>query len=159
MTAKKKSTGRIITATPKTKANEGADDLEILNPNREITIAGKVITVREYKFIEGLGVRAKTKPFLDDLYRSFIDDSINVEQVMHLVSVHHAILIPVIAQAADVDVQFVESLGVSDGNSLIYVWWSVNGPFFNACVTDRIVGELKEQSAKLARAGQMSTTS
>ncbi len=159
MTAKKKSTGRIIKATPKISANEGADDLEILNPNREIPIAGKVITVREYKFIEGLSVRVKAKPFIDDLYQWLKEKPLVLDVVIDLIAAHADEITPLIAQSADVDMDFINGLSDHDGAALTYLWWSVNGPFFVARVRDRIIGEMQEAMDRAKHAGQTSTSS
>ncbi|MDF5999802.1 hypothetical protein P4050_15915 [Pseudomonas aeruginosa] len=53
---------------PPGPAAQGADDLQILHPEREIEVAGRKLTVREYGFVEGLRLRPMIQPLLDDLY-------------------------------------------------------------------------------------------
>ena len=60
-----------IVAPASAPAEVGADDLEVLHPDRTATIAGRAVTMREYGFIEGL----KLAP----LYKGIVDD---IEQIM-----------------------------------------------------------------------------
>ena len=53
---------------PEKPAEPGADDLQVLHPERSPIIAGRQVTVREYGFIEGLGLRPLAQPFLDELH-------------------------------------------------------------------------------------------
>ncbi|MFU4637262.1 hypothetical protein ACM71F_30855, partial [Pseudomonas aeruginosa] len=53
---------------PAPATDPGADDLQILHPERTLEVQGRMVTMREYGFVEGLKLRATMQPFLDDLH-------------------------------------------------------------------------------------------
>lgn len=140
------------------KADTGADDLDILFPDRSVLIAGKKITVREYGFVEGLRVRAAAKPFIDDLSGILKSSGVPlVEQITGLIERHSDLVVLLVAEAADVDQNFMHSLTDQEGEALLGCWWSVNGPFFLNKAKDRLRAEVVDkQLRKNLVAGQTS---
>lgn len=136
----------------------GADDLDILFPDRELMIAGKKITVREYGFVEGLRIRAAAKPFIEDLAGVMKATGVPlVEQITGLIEKHAELVIVLIAESADVDQAFMRALSDSEGEALMGCWWSVNGPFFLNKAKDRLRAEVVDnQLRKSLVAGQTS---
>lgn len=133
------------------------DDLAILHPDREVTIAGRCLVIREYGFVEGLKMRAIAQPFIDALYAltggsggrppSFRDiESMLVE--------HWQQVLPLVARAADVDVDWIEGLKDEDGYHLMQEWWLANSGFF----IRRVVERLATERAVALLHGQRSTT-
>lgn len=158
MTAKKGN--KIITATPKkkAKADAGVSDLQILSPDVTRTIGGKTITIREYDFITGLEVRAVGKEFFNSVYEYVTNGTIpSYEQMMQIFVQHRNLLPPMIALAADVDVEWVRSLNDDDGTSLLAAWWIANGPFVYRKVMERLTAEREEKEMKSQIDGQMSS--
>lgn len=151
----------MATKTPKTlkatKQLPKADDLEVLHPNVTLTIDKKTITVREYNFIEGLRVRAATKPFIDELYGIFEQSTLDVDAYLHLIAVHIDLLLPHIAIAADVEPDFLDTLNTRDGEQLLSAWWIANGPFFLRALSERRA--IASLNRATNHAGQTSTPS
>ncbi|WP_325438049.1 DUF6631 family protein [Pseudomonas nitroreducens] len=143
-------------AKPAPAAKAGADDLQVLNPNRELEIEGRKITVREYGFVEGLGLRPLMQPFLDDLYVIMKGAGVpELEAVIGVLGKHNDMVVTLMATSANVDESWIRSLPQRPGKLLLYVWWIVNGPFFVGEVTDRLQQERFVAQLK-APAGQTS---
>ncbi|MCY1412476.1 hypothetical protein D9M71_278860 [compost metagenome] len=133
----------------------GEDDLDILHPERTVTIAGRQVTVREYGFIEGLALRPLMQPFLDDLHVLITTGGVPpLEQILGIIGRHHEIVAQLLATSADVDIDWVQGLAGRPGKQLLYVWWTVTGPFFVGEVVDRVMAE---RAVDKARAGLTST--
>ncbi|EPM0009431.1 DUF6631 family protein [Pseudomonas aeruginosa] len=142
---------------PAPATDPGADDLQILHPERTLKVQGRVVTMREYGFVEGLKLRATIQPFLDDLHAMVVNDRglPPLDRIIGVLAAHHSLVAQLIAQAADVELEWIEKgLRARPGKDLMYIWWSVNGPFFVGEVMDRIATDRAEASL---RAGQTST--
>jgi len=133
------------------------EDLAILHPDREVTIAGRPLVIREYGFVEGLKMRAIAQPFIDALYAltdgsggrppSFLD-------VEALLGEHFEHVIPLIAKAADIESEWISSLSDEDGYRLMQEWWLATSGFF----IRRVVERLATERAVERLAGLRSTT-
>lgn len=140
----KKKQDRIIKAEPAATpvAAGGADDLNILHPERSVTIAGRSVVMREYGFIEGLKLQPLYQPFVDELHDAVVDTGVPaLSQIIGLMARHTDSIEQLIAIAADVEVEWVAGLGDRDGSNLLYLWWAVNAPFFMRRVFDRIAAD------------------
>lgn len=137
----------------------GSDDLQVLNPDQGLIIKGRKLTVREYGFVEGLGLRPLIQPFLDDLYAvTIIQKGVPpLEAIIGVLGKHADLVAELISISANVEVEWVRVLPPRQGNALMYAWWTANGPFFVDAVMDRIRGELAVEADRKARAGQTST--
>ena len=151
MAAKKER--KIITA-PEPPAAAGADDLQVLHPERRATIAGRDVVVREYGFIEGLALRPLAQPLLDDLYAQITSGMPDLEQILVLLGRHHAIVQELVAKAADVEPEWLDTLNQDEGYLLLMLWWGANGPFYVRSAVQRAVAH---RTAEALRAGQTST--
>lgn len=133
---KKKNT---IKATP--APEPGAEDLAVLHPDQTLTIAGRELTLREYRFVEGLRLLPLYEPFLEDLYGS-LKDGEQVPQLHHLVQImgqHHAQILELIALSAQVEQDWIEQLDDTEGTQLLYAWWTVNVGFFMRRISSRLL--------------------
>ncbi len=128
----------------------GADDLEILHPERTVEIHGRTLTIREYGFVEGLKLRATMQPFLDELHAMVAQEKgvPAVERIIGALATHHSLVVQLIAQAVDVEPEWIKALPARPGKDLMYLWWVVNGPFFVGEVMDRIATEHDEASRR-----------
>ena len=137
-------------------AAPGADDLEVLHPEREVTIAGRKLVVREYGFVEGLQLRPLYKPIIDSLKPALAEGELpELEDVLDLLAVHANALPDLIAASCDQPVEWVaRHLGLEAGHNLMLVWWGVNGPFFVRSAAGQL---LSERVRALGRAGATST--
>lgn len=142
-------------AKPQKLAEPGADDLQVLHPERSPTIAGRQVTVREYGFIEGLGLRPLAQPLLDDLHAQIAGGGVpELEQILVILGKHHLAIQELVATAAGVEPEWVGALNQDDGYRLLMTWWTVNGPFFMRSVLNRVVAE---KATAAVRAGRTST--
>lgn len=109
------------------------NELEILNPEREVTLGDKVYTIREYGHVEWLKLLYKVEPLVA-LVHERIDtqciERLSAEDVLLLVSEHFDVMMPIITQAADMTLQELDSLEFKEIQALITTWWNINGPFF-----------------------------
>ena len=146
-------------ATPDPAERAGSDDLQVLHPNQGLVIEGRTLTVREYGFVEGLGLRPLMQPFLDDLYAvtQAHKGVPPLEAIIGVLGKHVGIVAELISISANVELEWVHALPSRQGNALMYAWWTANGPFFVDAVVDRIKGEAAAEAARKARAGQTST--
>ncbi|SFL60954.1 DUF6631 family protein, partial [Azotobacter beijerinckii] len=131
------------------KAAAGSDDLEVLHPERTAIIADRKITVREYGFVEGLRLLPLAEPIIAGLKGGMGSSVPAFESIMGIIAKHADVAVQLMAAAADVEVEWIESLSQDDGQLLLMVWWSVNGPFYLRTAATRAV--------VAARAGATST--
>lgn len=112
---------------------EQQNELEILNPEREIELNGKVYTVREYGHLEWLKLLYKVEPLVQLVYERIDTQCIerfSTEDVLLLVSEHFDVMMPIITQATDMTLQELDALEFEEIQVLIATWWNINGPFF-----------------------------
>lgn len=135
--------------------DDGDNDLDILHPSRTLKIAGQMVTVREYGFVEGLRLHKTLAPFMEAVYGIARDPkSVKLDFVLGAIADNLHCVLPAIADAADVDMDFINSLSEAEGYDLIYTWWAINGPFFWRRAHARIQSEALE---KILSAGQTFT--
>jgi hypothetical protein len=121
-------------APKKTKsppASAPADDLSILHPARELPIAGELITVAEYGFVQGVRLQGTLMAFIDRLADLVEDGGIAQHaQVRVAFGDHIDAIVMAIAISIGRAPEWVEGLGDADGEFLLDTWWVVNQPFF-----------------------------
>jgi hypothetical protein len=139
-------------------AEQAADDLEILHPEREIELAGRKLTMREFGFVEGLRLAGQVAPIVHDLAALEPDDvgggAFEYAKLQALFGAHADAIEALIAQACDQPAAWVHALGDADGQALLIVWWAVNGPFF----VRRLALELQMRAVARPSPGARSTT-
>jgi len=122
------------------KAQEGDDDVAILFPERSTTIAGVPVTMREYRWVEGMRMQALIAPIIDKLAVLAEQEKLMEAACLDAVFTDHADDLPLlIATACDQSVEWVETLNDVDGRNLRLLWWIVNIPFFVPRVSDRLL--------------------
>ena len=137
------------------RPEHGRDDLVVLHPELEITVAGRALVVREYGLVEGLRLRAQLKPFTEALHAQFERGDALVEDVMDLIAEHWDSLRGAVATSAGVEADWIDSLGDADGDLLLNAWWGVCGPFF----VRQILRRAAERARRHALGGATSTPS
>ena len=143
-------------------AAAAAAELDILHPDRQIRLRDRLLTLREYGYIEGLQLQGGIKPLLDELYALFSRDAPppRVDEVRDDVFAKHALSLQwLLAQsmtpypdepagleqfASEVaaNAKFVNSLDDIEGDQLFSVWWAVNGGFFIRRYRARLLAEV-----------------
>lgn len=138
------------------KNDESADDLSILHPDRTLEIANKILTVREYSFVQGLRLRPMIAPLLDSLVGTLSKDA-GLEDILDVLAKNHETVLFLMAESIDEPVEWFETLSEEDGNLLLITWWTVNAPFLMRSVINRRMAKLASKKARLA--GETSTQS
>lgn len=153
-------------AAPKKGA---AVELEVLHPERELVLAGRAITVREYTFMEGTRLAPVAKPFQDLLYQRIAtsDTPPGFDAISQLFEACPDLVATLVAQACvDIDlpkseqqlqhaelVEFIDKLDDRDGYLLFLAWWLANMNFF----IQRALRRAAEEKRALLSAGVAST--
>lgn len=120
-------------------ATSADDDLDILHPQRTITVGGREVCVREYGMVEGLRLRPLHAPLVVALTEASASGTAgDYESVLDVLAEHADALVALIAAAADVDADFVRGLRGADADLLVLTWWSVNRDFFSLAVVRRL---------------------
>jgi hypothetical protein len=139
-------------------AGKNTAALDVLHPERQALIAGRLVEIREYGYIEGLKLQPGCKAFLDALYELFstADEPPSVDDVSDLIGAHIITVQWLMAQAItpiDADPQafvdgvhanagWIGSLSDIDGDLLTFRWWEVNAGFFTRRLQRRLLGRL-----------------
>lgn len=140
------------------RPEEGRDDVSVMHPDINLTIADREITVREYGFVEGLSVRRYMKPFTDALEQSFGRGEAMLDDIIDLVAEHWEIVQRAIAASAQVETAWIAGLDDRSGDLLMQAWWNACGPFFIRRIVRKAVERI--EAARLTRpAGPTSTSS
>lgn len=115
-----------------TPGKGSAEELAVLHPQGEIEVAGEVVTVREYGFLEGMQVQAAAPEFFAGLYASMPRGQVapDFEQIQGVIVEHHEQVAQMIARAVDRDLDWVAGLPHAAGYRLMDAWWTVNVGFF-----------------------------
>lgn len=136
-----------------------AEQLAQLHPDRSLTLGGRALTLREYGFFEGLDVADRAGAFIDDLIAMSEDGRLRYAQVRRLFGRHRTVVPMIAAQAADVDVAWLEALADDELELYMATWFAVNAAFF----VREVLAELRErrllQDAALSSASTGSTVS
>lgn len=120
---------------PKTAAALAAErepsDMEVLHPERTVELGGEVVVVREYGNVEWLRLLPAAEPMVAAVAEMLASPhEPTYEAVLNAIATHTDGLLPLIVQAADRDMDWLESLAPDDVENLLMLWWGVNGHFF-----------------------------
>lgn len=156
----------------------GNDDLDILHPERTLTVAGRTVSVREYGFFEGMDMRIVAKDFFDALYALFgaAGPAPAYDEVEEVIAAHRPAVIGMVAAAigpnpdavadkqaaaqAHADtVRWVAGLDDAAGDALLVTWWMVNAGFFLRRMMRRAAQAALSPRARSAGAGSSTDSS
>lgn len=143
-----------FTPPQKPAREDGSKDLEILNPDVPLPIAGRDIVVREYGFVEGLRVRVKAKALTEALGAQIKTGHALLEDIQDVLAAHWDLVRELIADSTGQDHAWIESLNEADGELLLLTWWGVCGPFFVGIAVRRM---RQDRQVRAALAGLTST--
>ena len=118
-------------AAPQPAAQE--NELEILNPEREVTLGGKVYTIREYSHLEWLKLLVKVEALVEMIAQRFQNNSIadmSFNDILNVIGEHIEQLLPTVLQSAGMTIEEFNALRLDEVEALLLVWWGVNHHFF-----------------------------
>lgn len=141
-----------INGNTKAAAAKGADDLEILHPERTVHVAGLDVEVREYGWVAGLRIQAAVAPVVAALADAAAA-GLDLERVQGVLAGHEDELIALVSAATDLTPAQIEALDDAEGQLLMLTWWSVNAGFFMR----RVATLLAARRAAAASVGLTST--
>lgn len=114
------------------------DELEVLLPGRDITIAGCALRLREYTLTDTLALHSVLSPLTDALVGVMANGWPEYEDVADILAAQGDGLITLMAHAIDKPPQWVATLPGAEGLALQDWWWSVNRGFFMNAVVRRL---------------------
>lgn len=143
-------------------AARNARQRNVLHPERSRKIAGRLVEMREYGYIEGMRVQAAAALFLDELFALFpreglppTDDAINDLLARHITVVHWMMAqamtpwdddLEAFGEAVKENTRWVGRLDHEQGEALKNVWWTVNAGFFFRLMKSKADAALATQS-------------
>ncbi|WP_218241518.1 DUF6631 family protein [Comamonas fluminis] len=112
-------------------AEREPSDMEVLHPERTLPLGGELVTMREYGNVEWLRLLPAAEPMVAAIAEMIASPhEPSYEVVLNAISTHTDGVLPLIVQAADRDMDWLESLSADDVENLLMLWWGVNGHFF-----------------------------
>lgn len=149
-------------AKPAPKPDARANDLNTIFPDVPIEIAGRKLTVREYRFTDGMRARTKGAPLIRDLEDMVKDGAAvdaGIEDYIDVLAKHDALTRELMAESIDgADADFIDGLSADDGYALLIAWWGVAGRFFVRVVAGRLRDRMLTELRRAASAGPTSST-
>ena len=131
-----------------TAKNEESNDLAVLMPNREITLAGETITVREYSFKDALTIGREIDQFVELIVNEMNGtNKITINQADAIIFNNLELVYSLISTSIQKPISFIEALSYENGLQLLDWWWVVNSGFFMNAVTRKII---RQNAAKQA---------
>ncbi len=141
--------------TQKAAAAPAADrepsDMEVLHPERFVELGGVKVMVREYGNVEWLRLLPVAEPMVAAIAEMLVGpNEPTYEVVLHAIATHTDGLLPLILQAVDRDMDWLESLASNEVENLLMAWWGVNFHFFvqrarNRQAVERASAVMKER--------------
>ena len=127
-----------------------AADLAVLFPDVDLTVrdpdtgAPVALTVREFRFREGLEAGALARPLIDALAHLVPDSTHSAMPgpgaIDEALSAWPDLWLELIARACDRDAAWLARLGDADAHALSMAMWTANGPFFLRRIAATVVG-------------------
>ena len=144
-------------------------ELEVLFPDREVTVrdpdsgAAVTLTVREFRFREGLEVTALARPLIAALAGLVPDraedegpDALAIESAL---AAHAALWLELAARASSRDAAWLARLSDVDGRAFSEAMWAANGGFFLRRVVAQMAAQVKAREVSPCRSTACSTPS
>lgn len=132
---------------------DGAAEAEVLFPDVTIEVrdpdTGEAvsITVREFRFKEGLEIRHVARPIIAGLAEVVQQsEDLELELVDGILSENADAWLELVAVAADVDAEWIGRLSDSDGDAVTEAMWSANRDFLLRRVVTEVVARRKKES-------------
>lgn len=130
------------------------NDLAILHPERQQTIAGVAVTMREYGFIEGVQLAEPVRRVVDALGDvAFSGQLLTPHALRPAFAQHVDDVVTLMAAASDQPEAWVRDLNDVDGQALMLLWWVTNADFF----VERVIEAVTERQIAQASACQTRT--
>lgn len=115
-----------------------AEDIEVIAPDIDVPVTDPdtrepvTLTVREYRFLEGLQAQVVAAPLLADLARHMDAEGARpgVRAIQEAVGRHAGVWIDLVARATGCDAEWLARLDDADGTAVSAAMWTANRHFF-----------------------------
>lgn len=135
-----------------------ASELEILHPERSITLSLGPVTVREYGGVEWLRLLPRAAQLVEAISAQIeVGVAPRYEDALNIISTWVDELLPLVAQAADLKTEQLEGLAAPELELLLMTWWGVCGHFFIERAMNRVMVARQEKRVRDQLAGASST--
>lgn len=140
-------------ATPGAGEQPAPDAAPSLAPEVKATIAGRKLVFREYAVFEGYEVAYEARDFIAALHAQVKTGALKYANVRRLIGPHLDAVVRIAARSADVDEDWVRSLGRNDVEQFFASWFVANAGFFVHEVLCDIQQERAERAMALSSTG------
>lgn len=106
------------------------EELDVLNPDRQVSIDGELITCQEYRFFDGLEVEQLAKELVDDMSATLTGDEFKMSALQAVWGKHRDLIVQLVAMSCGRDYAWVKGLDDQAGQALLWAWWGANRGFF-----------------------------
>lgn len=134
----------------------GADaELAVLFPDVDVTVrdpdtgASVELTVREFRFLEGLRAQVLAQPFiaaLADAVGTGDEGALDAPAIAAVLAEHAALWLELVARACERDAAWLARLADADGDRVSEAMWSANGDFFMRRVVASVAARTRAEN-------------
>lgn len=137
---------------PKARTQE-VNNLDILFPDKTVTIADKTLTIRELRFGEQLQythlLQPITKRFEQVDLNSNPEDEAN--NVLDILAFEYENVMQLMAICTRQSIQWIKSLTPEQGEDLMLYWWAINSRFFIRRLMRKGIIRATQAAAKITK--------
>lgn len=145
---------KIRSAAARPAPGRDAEELDILHPERALTLAGRDVVVREYGAVEFMRLLPAARPLVDAIAGLLETGTVpGYDAALDVLAAHIDGLLPLIAQAADLTPADLGALNPDEFELLLMTWWGTNGRFFIGRATNRVAVALAERRLTASAGG------
>lgn len=142
-----------------TAADREPSDMEVLHPERVLVLGGGQVMVREYSNLEWLRALPVAEPLVAAIAAMLAgEQEPSYEVALDAIAKHSDGLVPLIAQAVDRDLAWLDALHPTEFETVLMTWWAVNGHFFVRRASNRQAIEQASAAMKARVVAQAAQT-
>ena len=131
---------------PNGDGSAAPSDAAVLFPDVDVTVRDPdtgdnvALTVREFRFLEGLRLTATVRPLVEALGASVQEgDDVDAAMIAAAMTDHADVWMECIARATGRDARWIGRLSDADGQALSAAMWGVNADFFGRRVVEDVI--------------------
>ena len=142
-----------------------AEDMAVLFPDVDVAVrdpdSGERVplTVREFRFLEGLQISAAVRPLIESIGAAVSEDEteIDIGMIHEAMTEHANIWVECTARATGRDAEWIGRLSDGDGQALSAAMWSANGSFFGRRLVEAVKRRQKAGPSHLPKSSMPSS--
>ena len=132
---------------------EAAEELRLLFPDADVALtdpetgAPVRLTVREFRFREGLEAQALARPLIDALADGIEGELLGADAIADALAEHADLWMELCARASGTTTAWLAGLSDEDGDALSDAMWGANGGFFTRRVVATVAARIRKRTA------------